>query len=337
VATEVEKTIEVDVPVRTAYDQWTQFEDFPRFMAGVDEVRQVSDLLTHWVAQIAGVRREWDAAILEQVPDRKVAWAATTGATNAGAVYFQSLGPARTLVRLHLEYEPEGLVEKVGDFLNVAARQAQADLERFKQFIEGRGTPTGGWRGAVNQAGTVGSPGVDAAFTSRGDSGKAGVSGTAVAAGVAAAGAAVAGIAAGTAAKRSGEEESRSGRESEISGDVVAIGPTGDTTSTLQTSRSSGAADTGTVPGGVLDAGSAPTPGPAGDRIAVDESGTATAAVSAGTAAIPVNPTATGVTGDPITPIEHRTAGSGTAGDEVDPSRSTSSGLDDPDNPQRGV
>ena len=129
VTTQVEKTIEVDVPVNTAYNQWTQFEEFPQFMGGVDEVRQVSDSLTHWVAQIAGVRREWDAAILEQVPDSKVAWAATTGATNAGAVYFQSLGPARTLVRLSLEYEPEGLVEKVGDFLNVVERQAEGDLE----------------------------------------------------------------------------------------------------------------------------------------------------------------------------------------------------------------
>jgi uncharacterized membrane protein len=200
VATQVEKTVEVDVPVHTAYDQWTQFEEFPQFMGGVDEVRQVGAALTHWVAQIAGVRREWDAAILEQVPDSKVAWAATTGATNAGAVYFQSLGPGRTLVRLQLEYEPEGLVEKVGDFLNVVSRQAEGDLERFKTFIESRGTATGGWRGAVNEAGTVGSPGVDAASASRGDSGKAGVSGTAVAAGVAAAGVVAAGAAVASAA-----------------------------------------------------------------------------------------------------------------------------------------
>src|SRR4051794_11127373 len=218
VATQVEKSVEVDVPVNTAYNQWTQFEEFPQFMGGVDEVRQVSASLTHWVAQIAGVRREWDAAILEQVPDSKVAWAATTGATNAGAVYFQSLGPARTLVRLQLEYEPEGLVEKVGDFLNVVSRQAEGDLERFKTFIEGRGTATGGWRGAVNEAGTVGSPGVEAASASRGDSGKAGVSGTAVAAGAAVAAAGVA--AAATAAKRSGDEESRSTGESDLSGDV---------------------------------------------------------------------------------------------------------------------
>jgi hypothetical protein len=284
VATQVEKTIEVDVPVHTAYNQWTQFEDFPQFMGGVDEVRQVRDALTHWVAQIAGVRREWDAAVLEQVPDRKVAWAATTGATNAGAVYFQSLGPARTLVRLHLEYEPEGLVEKVGDFLNVVSRQAEGDLERFKKFIESRGTATGGWRGAVNEAGTVGSPGADAASASRGDSGKAGVSGTAVAAGVAAAGVAAAGVAAATAATRSSERESQSPGEAETAGDVVAVGPTGGTESTLHTTPAAGPVDTGVSGGGrTFDDTPASTRQRAGDPLAVDEFGTATARVDDGT------------------------------------------------------
>ncbi len=295
-ATQVEKTVEVDVPVRTAYDQWTQFEEFPQFMGGVDEVRQVGQALTHWVAQIAGVRREWDAAILEQVPDSKVAWAATTGATNAGAVYFQSLGPTRTLVRLHLEYEPEGLVERVGDFLNIVSRQAEGDLERFKTFIESRGTATGGWRGAVNEAGTVGSPGVDAASASRGDSGKAGVSGTAVAAGVAAAGVVAAGAAA-AAAKRSGEDEAQAVGESEISGDVVAVGPTGGTESTLQTTPP-------LEPGvAALDSDRAfdDDPGPSdrldGDVLAVDEFGTATAGVNGGSVGIPVEPASTGVAG----------------------------------------
>jgi hypothetical protein len=284
VATQVEKTIEVDVPVNVAYNQWTQFEDFPRFMSGVDEVRQVSDSMTHWTAQIGGVRREWDAAILEQVPDRKVAWAAASGATNAGAVFFQSLGPARTLVRLNLEYEPEGLVEKVGDVLNVVQRQAEGDLERFKRFIESRGTATGGWRGAVNEAGTVGSPGIDSASASRGDSGKAGVSGTAVAAGAAAAGAAVAGVAAATAAKSSGDEGSRSERESEISGDVVAVGPSGDTGSALDASRHAEPLDTlNRDP--VLDDDPS---GLAGDPVAVDESGTPVA----------------GVVGEPVRPVD---------------------------------
>ena len=100
--THVERSIEVAVPVRTAYDQWTRFEEFPRFMSGVEEVRQVGDALTHWVAHIAGIRREWDAEIIEQVPDQKVAWAATTGATNAGTVFFDDVGAARTRVRLTL-------------------------------------------------------------------------------------------------------------------------------------------------------------------------------------------------------------------------------------------
>jgi hypothetical protein len=288
--TQVEKTIEVDVPVQVAYNQWTQFAEFPRFLGGVDEVRQISDSMTHWVAQIGGVRREWDAAILEQVPDSKVAWAATSGATNAGAVHFQPLGSGRTLVRLNLEYEPEGLVEKVGDFLNAVQRQAEGDLERFKQFIESRGTATGGWRGAVNEAGTVGTPGVESASASRGDSGKAGVSGTAVAAGVAAAGAAVVGAAAATAATRSGEEESRAGHESEIGGDVVAVGPGADTPSALRASQREEPVEPETLAADpVLDDDAAGTGGPSGDPVAIDESGTATARVS-GEPGGPVDP-----------------------------------------------
>ncbi|MDQ1710390.1 MAG: hypothetical protein QOG49_1775 [Frankiaceae bacterium] len=190
--TKVEKSIEVDVPVRTAYDQWTQFEEFPEFMGGVKEVKQLGDQRLHWVAQIAGVKREWDANILEQVPDQKVAWAATSGATNAGAVYFTPIGAGRTAVRLVLEYEPEGVVENVGDKLGIVEKQAEADLERFKKFIEKRGTETGAWRGSV--PGAVGTPTVEDAAASRGDKGKAGVSGKAVAAGAAAV--AAAGVAA---------------------------------------------------------------------------------------------------------------------------------------------
>ncbi|QGN45778.1 cyclase [Micromonospora sp. WMMC415] len=205
--TTVEKSIEVQVPVRTAYNQWTQFEEFPKFMGGVREVRQLDDRRMHWVAEIAGVRREWDATILEQVPDRKVAWAATEGATNAGAVYFQPVDTDRTMVRLHLEYEPEGLVEKTGDKLNVVERQAESDLERFKSFIESRGAETGAWRGTVDTGAGVGTPGVEYAAGTRGDSGKAGVSGTAVAAGAAVAGAAVAGAATAAARHRADGDE----------------------------------------------------------------------------------------------------------------------------------
>jgi hypothetical protein len=234
-------------------------------------------------------------------------------------VYFQSLGPARTLVRLHLEYEPEGLVEKVGDFLNVVSRQAEGDLERFKTFIESRGAATGGWRGAVNEAGTVGSPGVDAASASRGDSGKAGVSGTAVAAGVAAAGGAAAGAAAATAATRSSERESQSTGEAEIAGDVVALEATGGTESTLHTTPAAGPVNTGVSGGGrAFDDAPASTRQRAGDPLAVDEFGTATARVDGGTTGIPVEPTSTGG-----------------AGDELDPREPRGGTLDDPDNPER--
>src|SRR5215217_2378263 len=149
--TKVEKSIEVEAPVQRVYDQWTQFEQFPQFMGGVEQVKQLSDTMLHWVAKIAGVRREWDARILGKVPGRKVAWAATTGTTNAGSVYFEPLGPDRTGVRLVLEYDPEGFVEKVGDWLNIVSRQAQADLDKFKEFIEGSGSETGAWRGTVSR------------------------------------------------------------------------------------------------------------------------------------------------------------------------------------------
>src|SRR3954451_3856795 len=155
--TKVEKTVIVGVPISMAYNQWTQFEEFPAFMGGVQQVRQLDDQRLHWVAEIAGVKREWEARILDQWPDEKVAWAATEGATNAGAVYFSDAGEGRTLVRLELEYEPEGLVEKAGDALNFVDRQARADLDKFKEFIESRDLETGAWRGDV--PGAVGSGG----------------------------------------------------------------------------------------------------------------------------------------------------------------------------------
>ena len=206
--TKVEKSIQVDVPLSTAYNQWTQFEDFPHFMGGVKEVRQLDDRRLHWVAEIAGVRREWEASILEQVPDQKVAWAATSGATNAGAVRFEPAGADSTVVHLALEYEPEGLVEQVGDKLGIVERQVTSDLERFKKLIEDQGYASGAWRGGVNEGVGVGTPGVEAAALSQGDSGKAGVSPTAVAAGAAAAVAAGA-AAAAVAAKSSGGAEER--------------------------------------------------------------------------------------------------------------------------------
>jgi hypothetical protein len=190
----------VNVPVSVAYNQWTQFEEFPHFMSGVKTVKQLSDDRLEWTAEIAGVRRQWEAKILEQVPDRKVAWAATDGATNAGSVTFEDLGGGQTSVQLSLEYEPEGVVEKVGDKLNVVEKQAENDLTRFKAFIEDEGYATGAWRGTVGAGAAAGTPGVDAAAGSRGDSGKAGVSGKVIA-GVGLAAAAAAGVAAATGRK----------------------------------------------------------------------------------------------------------------------------------------
>jgi uncharacterized membrane protein len=200
VTTKVEKSILVNVPVSAAYNQWTQFEHFPEFMSGVKSVTQLGEDRLEWMAEIGGVKRRWQARILEQVPDQKVAWAAIEGATNAGEVTFEDVGGGQTSVRLTLEYEPEGLVEKVGDRLNVVQKQAEGDLERFKAFIESERYATGAWRGTINRGGSVGAPGTEDAAASRGDSGKAGVSLKAAAgvAGVAAA--------AGVAAVRSGSD-----------------------------------------------------------------------------------------------------------------------------------
>jgi carbon monoxide dehydrogenase subunit G len=232
VTTHVERSIEVEVPVRAVYDQWTQFEEFPRFMSGVQEVRQVGDALTHWVAEIAGVRREWDAAILEQVPDQKVAWAATTGATNAGTVYFKDVGSGRTQVRLTLEYEPEGIVERIADVLDVVDRQAVADLDRFKEFIESRGSATGGWRGTVDE----------------GDVQGGGAAGTA---------------AAGASASASTDTDAAG----DMPGDLVEVGPTGETHSTLRTEAGPAHSTAAT---GYDDDPSAGV-GHSGDPVAVDD------------------------------------------------------------------
>jgi ribosome-associated toxin RatA of RatAB toxin-antitoxin module len=218
--TQVEKSIIVGVPVTVAYNQWTQFEDFPQFMSGVTSVTQLSDDRLEWVAEIAGVRREWEAKVLEQIPDQKVSWAATSGATNAGSVSFEPAGEGQTHVHLHLEYEPEGVVEAIGDRLHIVEKQAEGDLERFKAFIESEDYATGAWRGSINPgAGT--SPGVEAAAASEGDSGKAGVSKTAVAAGIGVAAAAAAAVA----ATGSGSESSSDGSDTSEADDVVVTTP----------------------------------------------------------------------------------------------------------------
>ena len=147
----IEEGIEVDVDVRTAYNQWTQFEDFPRFMDGVKEVRQLDDVRLHWKAEIAGVEREWDAEITEQTPDQRVAWTNTSGATNRGAVTFHRLSDVRSKVMLQLDFDPEGFLESAADALGLVKRRAAGDLGRFKEYIESLGTESGAWRGEVPQ------------------------------------------------------------------------------------------------------------------------------------------------------------------------------------------
>jgi uncharacterized membrane protein len=145
----VVESIDVKVPVSTAYNQWTQFEDFPRFMEGVKAVTQTDDTHLHWVAEVAGKEKEWDAEISEQHADERVAWNATFGAENAGVVTFHRIDDETTRVTLQLDAEPEGVVENVGTALGFLERRVKGDLERFKEFIESRGAETGAWRGEV--------------------------------------------------------------------------------------------------------------------------------------------------------------------------------------------
>lgn len=145
----IERSIDVNVAVGTAYNQWTQFEEFPRFMQAVKRVEQLDDKRLEWTAEIAGHERTWTAEIYEQVPDEVIAWRATSGEPNSGRVTFEEVDPATTRITLVMEWSPEGTVEKAGDALGFDDRQVQGDLERFKEFIEGRGQETGAWRGEI--------------------------------------------------------------------------------------------------------------------------------------------------------------------------------------------
>ncbi|NJQ01681.1 SRPBCC family protein [Streptomyces zingiberis] len=146
----VEESIEVGVPVRTAYDQWTQFEEFPRFMEGVERIEQKTPTLTHWVTEIGGMKREFDAEITEQIPDERVAWTTVDGEVRqAGVVTFHRLDDTRTKIMLQLDHDPQGIADSVGDKLGFVRKQAVGDLGRFKSFIESRGAETGAWRGQV--------------------------------------------------------------------------------------------------------------------------------------------------------------------------------------------
>ena len=145
------ESIDAEVPVRVAYDQWTQFEEFPRFMEAVEKVEQLDDTTLRWTAKIAGVTKTWTAKITEQEPDQRIAWTSIEGAQNAGVVTFHRLDDRKTRVTLQLDVEPEGPVESAGDALGFVQRQAEGDLERFKTFIEQQGVASGAWRGEVRQ------------------------------------------------------------------------------------------------------------------------------------------------------------------------------------------
>ena len=145
----IERSVEVDVPASTAYNTWTQFELFPNFMDGVESVQQKDDRHLHWRANIGGKVEEWDAEITEQIPDKRVAWRSEGGASNAGVVTFHRLSDDTARVMLQMDYEPEGLTEKVGDALGFFTRRVEGDLERFKAFVEQEGDRIPGWRGRI--------------------------------------------------------------------------------------------------------------------------------------------------------------------------------------------
>ena len=146
----IEKSIDLAVPIEIVYNQWTQFEEFPKFMEGIQEVRQLDDKNLHWKAKIAGQEKEWDTVIEQQIPDQVISWHSTSGAQNSGRVRFDKAPGGKTRLTLELSYQPEGAVEKVGDALGIFALRVQGDLGRFKKFIEERGQATGGWRDEIS-------------------------------------------------------------------------------------------------------------------------------------------------------------------------------------------
>jgi uncharacterized membrane protein len=145
----IEESIEIEVPVTTAYNQWTQFESFPQFMDGVERVEQKTDDRLHWVAEVGGEKREWDAKITEQRPDQRIAWKALDEDGPNGAVTFHRLDDSRTKVMLQIEYDPEGIKQSIGSLFGIDSHRVKGDLESFKEFIESRGGETGAWRGRI--------------------------------------------------------------------------------------------------------------------------------------------------------------------------------------------
>ncbi|HEV2774920.1 MAG TPA: SRPBCC family protein [Solirubrobacteraceae bacterium] len=147
----IEQSIEVNAPLSMVYNQWTQFEEFPQFMDGIDEVRQLDDTHLHWVASFGGTQHEWDAEIVEQVPDERIAWGNTEGKDNAGVVTFHRIDDNTTRIMVRMDFVPDGIKEKIGDAIGAPERRIKGDLERFKELIESRGAETGAWRGEVSQ------------------------------------------------------------------------------------------------------------------------------------------------------------------------------------------
>jgi uncharacterized membrane protein len=146
----IRETIEVNVPISTAYNQWTQFEEFPQFMEGVESVKQTDDTHLRWVAEIGGKRREWQAEIVEQRPDQRISWRALDGNGPNGVVEFEPIGADKTLVTVEMAYEPEGMTEQLGSKVGIDSRQVRGDVKRFKELIESRGVESGAWRGEVH-------------------------------------------------------------------------------------------------------------------------------------------------------------------------------------------
>ncbi|WP_037854906.1 SRPBCC family protein [Streptomyces sp. NRRL S-340] len=155
----VKETVEVDVPVHTAYNQWTQFESFPHFMDGVEEIRQLDDRHNHWVTKVSGVTREFDTEIVDQLPDERITWRTTSGDTHQrGSVRFERVDDSHTRVELVMDIEPSGMAEKAGDLLGVMDRRVKGDMKRFKKYIEERGGESGAWRGRITPGDTGGTP-----------------------------------------------------------------------------------------------------------------------------------------------------------------------------------
>lgn len=147
----IEKSIEVEAPIEKVYNQWTQFEDFPHFMEGVEQVQQLDDKHLHWVAKVGGKRKEWDAEIVEQVPEDRIAWRSISGAANSGIVHFRPTDSQHTVVTLRMNYEPDGMMENLGSTLGLLSGRVEADLQHFRDFIQQRGTETGAWRGEIHR------------------------------------------------------------------------------------------------------------------------------------------------------------------------------------------